>query len=78
VFDQTKGTPASFQVSGVIAGWTEVLQMMHAGDDWEVTIPSGLAYGKDGAGNGVIPPNQTLVFDIQLLKVDPPGPGGCG
>ena len=78
VFDQTHGTPASFEVGGVIAGWTQVLQMMHVGDDWEVTIPAGLAYGKAGAGDGVIPPDQTLIFDIQLLAVDPPGPGGCG
>lgn len=78
VFDQTTDSqPATFAVNGVIAGWTEVLQMMHVGDDWEVTIPSGLAYGTQGAGQGVIPPNQTLVFEIELLRAFP-ATSGCG
>lgn len=77
VFDETKGTPATFPVNGVIAGWTEVLQLMHEGDDWQVVIPAGLAYGKTGAGDGTIPPYQTLVFEIELLKVFPLPAGGC-
>jgi FKBP-type peptidyl-prolyl cis-trans isomerase FklB len=77
VFDATKGSPATFQVNGVVSGWTEVLQLMHEGDDWEVVIPPGLAYGKSGAG-GVIPADQTLVFEIELLKVFSPSMGGCG
>jgi FKBP-type peptidyl-prolyl cis-trans isomerase FklB len=60
--------PASFPVGGVIAGWTEALQLMKEGATWELTIPAALAYGTRGAG-GVIPPNATLVFDVELLKV---------
>jgi FKBP-type peptidyl-prolyl cis-trans isomerase FklB len=77
VFDATKGSPATFQVNGVIGGWTEVLQLMHEGDNWEVVIPAGLAYGRAGAG-GVIAADQTLVFEIELLKVFPPPVEGCG
>jgi FKBP-type peptidyl-prolyl cis-trans isomerase len=54
-----------------------VLQLMHEGDNWEVVIPAGLAYGRAGAG-GVIPADQTLVFEIELLKVFPPPVEGCG
>ena len=78
VFDQSKpGQPITFPVGGVIAGWTEALQMMHVGDKWQVVIPSGLAYGKSGAGDGAIPPNQTLVFNVELLKVSPSQMGQC-
>jgi len=77
VFDQTQpGSPATFPVSGVIKGWTIALQMMHSGDEWELTIPANLAYGHRGAG-GVIPPDQTLVFDVTLLKVSEPVEGQC-
>jgi FKBP-type peptidyl-prolyl cis-trans isomerase len=79
VFDATKpGEHATFPVGRLIAGWTEALQLMHEGDEWELVIPSGLAYGKRGAGNGVIPPDQTLVFDVELLKVSKPAGGQCG
>jgi FKBP-type peptidyl-prolyl cis-trans isomerase FklB len=72
VFDQTQaGHPASFPVNRVIRGWTEALQMMRTGDEWELTIPSGLAYGETGTPGGPIPPNATLVFDVTLLKVTP-------
>lgn len=78
VFDETKpGQPASFPAGALIPGWVEALQMMHAGDKWKLVIPSGLAYGKTGVGNGVIPPNQTLVFEIELLKVFPATATGC-
>ena len=78
VFDQSKpGQPATFPAGALIPGWVEALQMMHAGDKWKLVIPPGLAYGKAGAGNGVIPPNQTLVFEIELLKVFPAAPEGC-
>jgi len=62
------GGPATFQVKGVIPGWTEALQLMKEGDKWQLFIPAELAYGERGAGND-IPPNATLVFDIELLKV---------
>lgn len=70
VFDKTKPEePASFQVGGVIPGWTEALKLMKTGDTWELVIPSDLAYAGDGKGD-VIPPNQTLVFLVLLSKVE--------
>jgi FKBP-type peptidyl-prolyl cis-trans isomerase FklB len=64
-----RGKPATFPVSGVIKGWTEALQLMQEGAKWKLTIPPDLAYGSRGAG-GVIGPNETLVFEVELLKVD--------
>ena len=77
VFDQSHGTPISFPVGGVIAGWTEALQMMRPGDKWELTIPSHLAYGEMGTPDGTIPPNTPLVFEVELLKVAPSQMGRC-
>jgi FKBP-type peptidyl-prolyl cis-trans isomerase len=78
VFDHTEpGQPATFPAGRLIPGWVEALQMMHTGEKWRLVVPPGLAYGKDGAGKGVIPPNQTLIFDVELLKVAPMGEGGC-
>ncbi len=72
VFDQTEpGLPAKFTVNKLIPGWTEALEIMREGDHWELAIPANLAYGARGAG-GVIPPNQVLVFDLELVKVTPP------
>ncbi|MEH6498013.1 MAG: FKBP-type peptidyl-prolyl cis-trans isomerase [Pseudoalteromonas distincta] len=69
VFDSSykRGQPAEFPVGGVIAGWTEALQLMKEGAKWRLYIPSELAYGARAAGS--IPPHSTLVFDIELLKV---------
>ncbi|MBU6297359.1 MAG: FKBP-type peptidyl-prolyl cis-trans isomerase [Alphaproteobacteria bacterium] len=79
VFDETKpGNPATFPAGLLIPGWVEALQMMHVGDKWRLVIPAGLAYGKGGAGNGLIPANQTLVFELELLKVAPATEGSCG
>ena len=78
VFDQTQpGKTATFPAGQLIPGWVEALQKMKEGDEWELVIPSNLGYGEAGAG-GVIPPNQTLVFDMTLLKVGAPSgqPGG--
>jgi FKBP-type peptidyl-prolyl cis-trans isomerase len=70
VFDRTKPEePTPLQVGGVIPGWTEALKLMKTGDTWELVIPSDLAYGSEGAGDA-IPPNQTLVFLINLAKVE--------
>jgi FKBP-type peptidyl-prolyl cis-trans isomerase len=78
VFDQTEaGQPATFPTGRLIPGWTQALQMMHAGEKWRLVIPAALAYGHEGAG-GVIPPDQTLVFELELLKVIPVGQPGCG
>ncbi|HTK79545.1 MAG TPA: FKBP-type peptidyl-prolyl cis-trans isomerase [Rhizomicrobium sp.] len=72
VFDATEpGLPAQFQANKLIPGWTEALQLMREGDEWELVIPASLAYGSRGAG-GVIPPNQTLIFDLQLISVSEP------
>jgi FKBP-type peptidyl-prolyl cis-trans isomerase FklB len=62
------GQPAVFPCNGVIPGWTEALQLMKTGSKWELYVPSNLAYGEQGAGN-VIPPNATLIFDIELIEV---------
>jgi FKBP-type peptidyl-prolyl cis-trans isomerase FklB len=70
VFDSSeeRGEPATFGVTQVIPGWVEALQLMKAGSKWRLFIPSQLAYGPQGAG-GVIGPNQTLIFDVNLIKV---------
>jgi FKBP-type peptidyl-prolyl cis-trans isomerase FklB len=70
VFDSSfaRGQSATFPVNGVIAGWTEALQLMKEGDVWELTIPAALAYGSQGAG-GAIAPHATLLFKVELIKV---------
>jgi FKBP-type peptidyl-prolyl cis-trans isomerase len=70
-FDTSYGSdPASFPVGGVIAGWTEALQLMKVGDKFQLFIPSNLAYRERGAG-GKIGPNATLVFEVELLAIEP-------
>jgi len=70
VFDSSveRGDPASFPLNGVIAGWTEGVQLMKVGDKFRFFIPPELAYGPNGAGQ-LIGPNMTLVFDVELLEV---------
>jgi FKBP-type peptidyl-prolyl cis-trans isomerase FklB len=72
-FDSSEkhGEPATLAVNGVIKGWTEALQLMPVGSKWQLVIPPDLAYGANGAG-GVIGPDSTLVFDIELLSIKPP------
>jgi FKBP-type peptidyl-prolyl cis-trans isomerase FklB len=69
VFDQTKpGETRDLPASKVIPGWIEALSLMKEGDEWELVIPSELGYGAVRAGDK-IPPNQVLVFDLQLIAV---------
>lgn len=71
VFDSSvnRNSPATFPVNGVIQGWQEALPMMKEGDKWELFIPYDLAYGENGAG-GSIPPFATLIFEVELIKVN--------
>jgi len=64
-----RGQPATFGVGGVIPGWTEALQLMKEGDKFRLVIPAELAYGDRGAPP-VIEPGSTLVFEVELIKVN--------
>jgi FKBP-type peptidyl-prolyl cis-trans isomerase FklB len=63
-----RGQPVNFQVSGVIPGWTEALQLMQEGAKWQLFIPSNLAYGEQGAGRD-IGPSATLIFEVELVSI---------
>ena len=64
----SRNEPTEFPVNGVIAGWTEALQLMPAGSKWKLYIPHHLAYGERGAG-GDIAPYQALIFELELLAI---------
>lgn len=70
VFDSSlqRGEPTSFPVTGVIKGWTEALEMMPVGSEWEIYVPQELGYG--GREGGPIPPYSTLIFKVQLLDIE--------
>lgn len=70
VFDSSveRGEPVTFPLNGVIAGWTEALQLMPTGSKWQLYIPAELAYGANG--NRSIGPNETLLFDVELLGIE--------
>jgi len=65
-----RGQPATFPVSGVIKGWTEALQLMKTGSKYQLFIPPDLGYGP--SGQGAIPPNAILIFEVELLDVKAP------
>jgi FKBP-type peptidyl-prolyl cis-trans isomerase FklB len=62
-----RGKPLIVKVNGVIRGWSEALQLMKEGSKWQLFIPPDLAYGERGMGR--IPPNSTLIFDVELISV---------
>ena len=63
-----RGEPATFGVGGVIPGFSEGLQLMTVGSQYKFYIPGSLAYGPQGSGN-VIGPNETLIFEVELLEI---------
>jgi FKBP-type peptidyl-prolyl cis-trans isomerase len=81
-FDSTAqhGSPAVMPVAGSIPGFSEALQLMRRGSRYRLWIPPQLAYGAQGAGDGVIPPNSVLQFDVTLREIAPqqPGAGAAG
>lgn len=70
VFDSSynRGQPIDFAVNGVIAGWTEALQLMPVGSKWRLYIPYQLGYGERGAGASIAP-YSALIFDVELLEI---------
>ena len=66
----TRGQPATFPVNGVIPGWTEALQLMPVGTKVKLFVPGNLGYGERGMGQQ-IPPNKTLLFEVELLSIQP-------
>jgi FKBP-type peptidyl-prolyl cis-trans isomerase FklB len=69
VFDSSvqRNEPVEFEVTGVIPGWTEALQLMSVGDKWKLTIPPAIGYGAQDKGR--IPPNSVLIFEVELLAI---------
>ncbi|MBB4658202.1 FKBP-type peptidyl-prolyl cis-trans isomerase [Parvularcula dongshanensis] len=67
----SRGQSATFPLNQVIPGWTEGVQLMNVGDTYRFYVPSDLAYGETGTPGGPIGPNQALVFDVELLGIEP-------
>jgi len=68
--DSNDGEPAIFKVNGVISGWTEALLLMNIGSKWELYIPQELGYGTQFRPGSPIEPFSTLVFEVELLKIE--------
>jgi len=66
-----RGEPLKIPVGGVIKGWTEAIQLMPVGSKWQLFIPSDLAYGERGAPGSPIGPNSALIFDVELISIEP-------
>lgn len=75
VFDSSveRGQPVTFNVSGVIPGWTEALKLMKVGSKWKLFIPTELAYGANPQPGGKIGPNDALIFEVELISIKAPG-----
>lgn len=73
VFDSSvqRGEPISFPVNGVIKGWVEALQIMPVGSKWKLYIPNELAYGTQPMPGSIIEPGMALVFEVELLAIEP-------
>jgi len=69
-----RGQPLTLDLNRMIKGWTEALQLMKVGDKWQLFVPSDLAYGPAGRQN--IPPNATLIFEVELLGIEPGAAAG--
>jgi FKBP-type peptidyl-prolyl cis-trans isomerase len=71
VFDSSiqRGQPADIPVSQVVPGWQEGIALMPVGSKYRLWIPAALAYGEGGTPGGPIPPNSTLVFEVELLEI---------
>jgi FKBP-type peptidyl-prolyl cis-trans isomerase len=72
VIDGTSaGLPALIQPAGTLKGLGEALSLMREGDRWELTLPPALAFGSKGSGNGQVPPDQAMIFDVTVAAVEP-------